>query len=153
QREPALNPYRTRMNEAAERLEAFAAARPQDPSAESWREQAQSLRLYGRRPNERGLGPDIYTSSQVTTRALIVAKPEPAYTEEAREEHTSGVVRLRAVLGSDGHVRNIVAMRRLPNGLTEKAVEAARRIRFTPAKLGGQPVSQLVVLEYSFKAF
>ena len=149
-REPAVAPFRTRMRELAERLEAFAAARPQDPDAAVWREQAQSLRIYGGRPEGRGPG-DVYTSTQVTTKAVILNKPEPPYTEEARAKRTSGVVRLRAVLGADGRVRNVVAVRRLPNGLTESAVEVARRIRFTPATLGGRPVSQVVMLEYHFE--
>lgn len=148
-REPALAPFRARMQEVAERLEAFAAARPKDPDADAWREQAQSLRIYGHRPGEHGPG-DIYTPTQVTTRAVILAKPEPAYTDEAREKKTSGVVRVRAVLAADGRVRNVVAVRRLPNGLTEQAIAVARQIRFTPATMGGQPVSQVVMLEYHF---
>ena len=149
-REPAVAPFRTRMRELAERLEAFAAARPKAQDAAVWREQAQSLRIYSGRPEGRGPG-DVYTATQVTTKALILAKPEPAYTEEARAKRTSGVVRLRAVLGADGRVRNVVPVRRLPNGLTESAVEAVRRIRFTPATLEGRPVSQVIMLEYRFE--
>jgi len=151
-REPALSPFRLRMRELAERLDAFAAARPNDPQAASWRELAETLRISGRSPGQRAPG-DIYPSSEVTTRAIITYKPEPGFTEKARSQNTSGVVRLRVVLGSDGLVRNIVAIKRLPNGLTERAIEAARKIRFTPATLQGRPVSQAVVLEYNFEVF
>jgi TonB family protein len=151
-REPTLAPFKAKMRELAERLEAFAAARPNDPEAAAWHEQAETLRISGRRPGERAPG-DIYSSSEVTTRALITYKPEPGFTEKARKHDTSGVVRLRAVLGSDGSVRNIVAIKRLPNGLTDRAIEAARQIRFTPATLDGRPVSQFVVLEYNFNIY
>jgi hypothetical protein len=57
---------------------------------------------------------------------------------------------LASTLAADGRVRNIVAVRRLPNGLTEQAIAVARQIRFTPAMMGGQPVSQVVMLEYHF---
>src|SRR5919206_500297 len=79
--------------------------------AGAWREQAETLRIYGRRPGESAPA-DIYSTNEVTTKAVILFKPEPSYTEEARQDHVSGVVRLRAVLGADGQVRNIVAVKR-----------------------------------------
>jgi TonB family protein len=151
-RAPALAPFKTKMRELAERLDAFAAARPNDPQAGAWREQAETLRIYGRRPGESAPA-DIYSTNEVTTKAVILFKPEPSYTEEARQDHVSGVVRLRAVLGADGQVRNIVAVKRLPKGLTEKSVAAARLIRFKPATKDGRPVSQVVMLEYNFHVY
>jgi hypothetical protein len=88
----------------------------------------------------------VYRSSEVTTRAVITYKPEPGFTEQARQRNV-------AVLGADGRVRHIIAVRRLPAGLTEKSVEAARRIRFTPATVNGVPVSQFVMLEYNFNIY
>jgi outer membrane biosynthesis protein TonB len=38
----------------------------------------------------------------------------------------------------------------LPHGLTEKAIEAAKKIRFNPAVRDGQPVSVRGNLEYTF---
>jgi len=37
--------------------------------------------------------------------------------------------------------------------LTGRAVEAARPVRFTPAMLGGRPVSQIVMLEDDFNVY
>jgi outer membrane biosynthesis protein TonB len=42
---------------------------------------------------------------------------------------------------------------RLPDGLTEKAIEAARRISFTPAEKDGRKVSQYVTIEYNFNIY
>jgi hypothetical protein len=50
-------------------------------------------------------------------------------------------------------VSSISPVSRLPNGLTEKAIEAARRIRFTPAQKDGRNVSQWIVLQYDFNIF
>jgi TonB family protein len=47
-------------------------------------------------------------------------------------------------------VTNIAVYRELPDGLTEEAIAAARRIKFTPAAKDGHQVSQLVFLEYHF---
>ncbi|MCA1619631.1 MAG: energy transducer TonB [Acidobacteria bacterium] len=98
-----------------------------------------------------GDGP--YRSAELTRKTLIVFKPEPGYTERARMKNTSGVVRLRAVLNSSGTVTNISVVKDLPDGLTEMAVSAARRILFFPAVKDGRRVSQHVVLEYNFNLY
>ena len=108
-----------------------------------------TLEFYGK-PQKKGDPPDAFRQADVSTRALIVSKPAPGYTTEAERNLTTGVVRLRAVLAADGRVRHIVVMKRLPDGLTERCVAAARRIRFTPATLNGRRVSQFVILEYNF---
>jgi TonB family protein len=143
-----LEPLKARMRETAVRLEGFAAARSDAAAAERLRELAGSLRLYAR---ARGENHGVYRQAEVGARAVITFKPEPGFTEEARRQNVTGRVRLRAVLGADGRVRNIVPVRRLPGGLTEACVEAARRIKFTPATVAGVPVSQFVILEYNFE--
>ncbi|MFN7826554.1 MAG: energy transducer TonB, partial [Acidobacteriota bacterium] len=40
---------------------------------------------------------------------------------------------LNVVFTADGRITNIRVVRGLPDGLTEKALEAAQRIRFNPA--------------------
>jgi TonB family protein len=151
-REPALAPFKARMLELADRLDSFAAAHPDARDAENWRTQAESLRIYGRTPADGGF-PGLVPPDQLTTKAVITFKPEPGYPEEARRNHVSGTIRLRAVLGADGKVRHIVPIKRLSDGLTEKAVEAARLIKFKPATMDGHPVSQYVVLEYTFNIY
>ncbi|HEX8286310.1 MAG TPA: energy transducer TonB [Pyrinomonadaceae bacterium] len=94
-----------------------------------------------------------YRSSEVVKKAIIVFKPEPGYTERARKNNVTGIVRLRAVLNSSGAVTNISVVKDLPDGLTEKAISAARRILFFPAVKDGRRVSQYVVLEYNFNIY
>jgi len=90
---------------------------------------------------------------EVTRKAQIVSRPEPQYTEEARKNSVTGEVMLRAVLSADGRVTNIQPMKRLPDGLTEKAIAAARLIKFTPAEKDGRAVSQYVTLVYNFNIY
>jgi protein TonB len=94
-----------------------------------------------------------FQAREVTRKAVITSKPEPGYTEEARKNNTTGVVQLRVLLGANGAVSSISPVSRLPNGLTEKAIEAARRIRFTPAQKDGRNVSQWIVLQYDFNIY
>jgi TonB family protein len=94
---------------------------------------------------------EVFTGTQVTTRAVIKSKPHPAYTEEARWQGTSGVVRLRVLLASTGRVTNVKVLKALPDGLTKNAINAACAIKFTPATKDGRAVSQYVVVEYGFQ--
>ncbi|HEX8559108.1 MAG TPA: energy transducer TonB [Pyrinomonadaceae bacterium] len=94
-----------------------------------------------------------FKPAEVTRKALITFKPEPGFTEEARKNNITGVVRLRAILHASGGVQNISVVKGLPDGLTEKAIAAARQIRFTPAEKDGRSVSQYVVLEYNFNIY
>jgi len=94
-----------------------------------------------------------FKHSEVTRKAVIAYKPQPGFTEEARKNNVSGVVRLRAVLSSSGRMTNVTVIKGLPDGLTEKAIAAARAIIFLPAQKDGREVSQYVVLEYNFNIY
>jgi TonB family protein len=94
-----------------------------------------------------------FEAREVSQRARIISKPEPGFTEEARRENVTGIVRLRAVLSASGAVTNVSVIKGLPGGLTEKAVTAARGIKFQPAQKDGRAVSQWVTLEYNFNIY
>ena len=106
----------------------------------------------------RGNNPDadadrVYKSPEVSTRPRVIAKPEPQYTEQARRDQVTGTVVLRVVFSSSGQVTHIQAVQKLGGGLTEKAIAAARQIRFLPAMRNGQPVSMYMQLEYNFNLY
>jgi TonB family protein len=84
---------------------------------------------------------------------LIIEYPKPTYTEEARANNTQGEVELKVLFKSDGQVDSIEVIRGLPDGLTERAIEAARKIKFTPATKNGVPVSIRKSIIYTFKAY
>jgi protein TonB len=89
----------------------------------------------------------------VTTRARVISKPEPQYTEEARRAQITGTVTLRVVFSRTGQVTNIRPVQSLSGGLTERAIAAARQIRFVPATRNGQAVSMYMQLEYNFNLY
>jgi TonB family protein len=64
-----------------------------------------------------------------------------------------GTVVLKAVFSSDGSVKNIKVVSGLPHGLTERAIDAASKIKFIPAQKDGKYVSMLMTLEYNFNLF
>jgi len=134
-----------------ETVEAFVALEPAD--VELWREWLSALRLYARLAADPKFETQPFRLSELMTKAQIIRKPEPAYTERARRGRISGVVRLRALLGADGTVKGVSIIKGLGGGLSEKAAEAARYIRFTPATLDGRPVAQFVTLEYNFRVY
>lgn len=94
-----------------------------------------------------------FTGQEVEQRARLLSKPEPQYTEEARKNQVTGTVRLRVVFSSAGEVVQIKAVNSLPFGLTERAIAAARQIKFLPAQKGGRPVSVHMQLEYNFNLY
>jgi len=60
---------------------------------------------------------------------------------------------LEATFAADGYVANITVTKGLKDGLTERAIEAARNIRFFPAEKDGKPVSQRMMLVYNFNLY
>jgi len=95
----------------------------------------------------------IFSGKDVTSKARVLEKPEPTYTEAARKNQITGMVVLRAVFSSSGQVTNIHAVSGLPDGLTERAIAAAKNIRFVPATKDGHPVSMWMELQYNFNLY
>ncbi|HWN12103.1 MAG TPA: energy transducer TonB [Pyrinomonadaceae bacterium] len=95
----------------------------------------------------------VFNSREVSTKAKIISRPEPSYTEDARKNMVTGTVVLRAIFGSGGQVTGIRTVSGLPHGLTERAIAAARNIKFVPATKDGRPVSMHIQIEYSFNLY
>ncbi len=93
---------------------------------------------------------EIFSAKDVTTKAQILAKPEPLYTREARRNGTTGTVVLRVLLSSTARVTSVKVLKELPDGLTENAVKAACRISFKPALKDNRAVAQYVMVKYGF---
>jgi TonB family protein len=138
-------------SEAAASLEQLLAGSTDDMDAESWRGQVVELRH--RIDLESNPGPPIFTGKEVTQKARVVSKPEPSYSEEARQAGVTGTVVLRAVFSAEGEVKRILITRALGYGLTTHAIRAARKIRFSPAMKDGAPVSMYIQLEYNFNLY
>jgi TonB family protein len=143
----------SRLKEAYESLEKYLSVNGQARDAALWREQMEALRPYAENIGKPASERTIFTPSEVTTKARLLKKPEPIYTEDARRAGIAGTVVMRAILAADGTVQNILLLRHLSHGLSEQAVRAARHIKFEPATKDGRAVSQLIQIEYNFNLY
>jgi protein TonB len=113
---------------------------------------------YGNNPNGRGAyrGPQAVEiappSAREATRPLIatalsqakapvlIYKPTPVYTEEARSQHIEGSVRVRIHVSATGQTQYLGLSSHLGGGLDKSAEDVARGMRFRPAlDASGQP--------------
>jgi len=98
-------------------------------------------------------GERIFTGKDLDRRPRVLEKPEPSYTHDAKTGQAVGTVVLRVVFAANGTVTNIRVVQGLPYGLTEKAIDAAKKIKFIPAMKDGKNVSMWMQLEYHFNLY
>jgi TonB family protein len=113
----------------------------------------EAVRVFAGAADPADPGRRIFVATDVDHKAVLLKKPEPGFTDWARANNTSGVVKLRLILSADGRVKHILVVKGLPDGLTERAVAAARGIKFIPAVKDGKPVSVVVTVEYNFNIY
>lgn len=92
-------------------------------------------------------------SAEAQSKVKITSKPRPNYTDAARMNQTQGKIKLAVEFGADGSIKNIFVFQGLPNGLTEQAVEAIKKVKFEPATKDGKPYSTIGVLTYQFTIY
>src|SRR5215470_15790877 len=86
-----------------------------------------------------------------STPIVVVAKPLPQYTSEAKQLKIEGDVTLEVRFTASGQVQVLRIVNGLGHGLDEQAKLAAERIRFKPATKNGEPVDQVSVIHISFQ--
>lgn len=147
-----LSVPKSQLNEAADSADQFLALSPNLSSrkTQEWRDRASYLRVFAADSSGEL---KIYKGAEVDTKVRVLSKPEPVYTEEARQNQVRGTVMLRCVFTADGRVRAIHVVSGLPGGLNNSAIVAAQGIRFIPATKDGKPVSMWMELEYNFNLY
>lgn len=98
-----------------------------------------------------GTGGGPYRPGSGITPPGLLREVKPQYTEEARRLGVEGDVVLEIVVRADGSVGPITLLQRLGSGLDQRAIEAVRQWRFSPAKRFGVPVDVLVEVAVEFK--
>jgi TonB family protein len=68
-----------------------------------------------------------------------IAGRSPHTTRQVRQEHRSGTVSVRCILGADGLLRDCAVGQSVP-GMDEEVLDAAASRRYEPATWGGNPV-------------
>lgn len=89
----------------------------------------------------------------VTQAVSILSKPRPSYTDAARQNQVTGVVRLRVTFLASGQIGSVSPVSGLSYGLTEQAIAAAKQIKFEPAKANGVAQTVTKQIEYSFSIY
>ena len=98
-----------------------------------------------------GTGGGPYRPGTGITAPAIVREVKPDYTEEGRRRSLEGDVVLEIVVRSDGSVGHVKLLQGLGAGLDQRAIDAVRQWRFSPAKRYGVPVDVLVEVAMEFK--
>lgn len=89
----------------------------------------------------------------VTEGVKILSRPQPKYTDAARQNQVQGTVTVKVTFNANGSIGSIAPVSGLPYGLTEQAIAAARSIKFEPAKRNGVPYSVAKTVAYTFTIY
>jgi protein TonB len=98
-----------------------------------------------------GTGGGPFRPGSGITPPSLLREVKPDYTEEARRRGINGDVELEIVVRSDGTVGDVRLQRGLGSGLDQRAIDAVRQWRFSPARRQGVPVDVLVEVAVEFK--
>lgn len=82
---------------------------------------------------------------------VILSKPNPVYTDEARKLRIEGEVLVEVVFRASGQVQTVRVVKGLGHGLDEAALHAAEQIRFKPALQEGQAVDFSAIAHIVFQ--
>ena len=139
--------YYSMLKAASESLEAYLKLSPEPSEQAYWNERLEAIRFYTRWAE--GLEKSVVLMTS-TLKPTILYREKARYPEEARAAGVQGTVVLKVVFAADGTIKHIIVVKGLSHGLTEEAIAAARKIRFTPAMGDGEPISVIGNLEFTF---
>jgi periplasmic protein TonB len=91
--------------------------------------------------------PKVISKGVITSQAISL--PKPAYPEVAKRMRIQGTVSVQVLIDEQGRVISAKAVSGSPF-LTIEAQKAAMQARFSPTKLGDQPVKVSGVITYNF---
>lgn len=93
----------------------------------------------------------IFKGRDADRKTKIVAKPEPEFSRQERRAYAYREITLRAILCGSGEVMEISIKSGIAPEVDEKAVAAAKKIKFVAGENDGKPISTLVTLIYRVK--
>jgi TonB family protein len=101
-----------------------------------------------------GFGGGAYRIGGGVSAPVPIYQPEPEYSEEARKAKWQGTVLLSLIVDESGKAVGIKVTKSLGLGLDQKAIEAVRTWRFSPA-LGpnGKPAPVRQIIEVTFHLY
>jgi TonB family protein len=82
---------------------------------------------------------------------ILLKKPKPKYTKQARKNKIEGEVRLHVIFSATDQIGDVKLISGLGYGLDERAIEAAKQIKFIAAKRNGVSISIIKPVIYVFQ--
>jgi periplasmic protein TonB len=95
-------------------------------------------------------GGGVYHIGGNVSMPVVLYKPEPEFSEEARKAKFSGNVTVYCYIELDGTPSHVRVVRGVGMGLDEKAVEAVRKYKFKPGVKDGKPVRTDLYVDVDF---
>lgn len=122
-----------------------------------WQEQLQTLKAMestsAQNQNPVPASEVANTNNAESKKPRLVSFAKAKYTEAARQAHVQGEVIISIVITSEGNVSRIIVLQALSHGLTDKALEAARKCRFSPGMKDGKPVNVRMNMAFAFNVY
>ncbi len=87
------------------------------------------------------------------TRLKILSNPLPSFTEMARLYDVCGTILVSVTFLGDGTIGDVTPTKKLPFGLTQNAIKAAKAIKFQPAMLDGKPITVSKMVQYTLRIY
>jgi protein TonB len=97
-----------------------------------------------------GIGGGPYRPGSGVTAPRLLREVKAEYTDEARRRGITGDVVLEIVVLRDGAVGDVKVLKGLGLGLDQRAIQAERQWKFSPATLRGTPVDVVVEVAVEF---
>lgn len=89
----------------------------------------------------------------ITEEPKVISEPKNKQrTDEARKNGYTGTAKLKILIDIYGNVRDVKLLNSLKFGLDERAIELARQVKLSPAKVEGKPVNVIRDFTITFKA-
>jgi TonB family protein len=95
--------------------------------------------------------PRTMDTAPAATPVEVTYKPNPVYTQEARQLRLEGDVLLEVMFAANGQLHVIRVVRGLGHGLDEAALTAAKEMKFKPAQRNGVPVDSTAIVHVMFR--
>ncbi|HUB50988.1 MAG TPA: energy transducer TonB [Terracidiphilus sp.] len=110
--------------------------------------------VYGQGTGDGPFGPgDGFAPGNGVKAPVLIYAPSAEFSDEARRNKYQGVCMITVVVDAQGIPHNPVVVRRLGEGLEEKALEVIPRYRFKPGLKDGRPVATRITIEVNFRLF
>ena len=115
--------------------------------------QVQTLHPRSGDSNPQGPVDGVYRVGHGVSAPRATYMPDPEFSEKARQAGYEGVCVLELVVDAEGMPQRIRVTHAAGLGLDEKAMEAVRQWRFTPAMKDGTPVAVHINAEVQFQLY